>query len=188
MNEDQTLTNRLEGLEKKVDRYFGYLFQFLAKHVASDLELRKRVAEFFDTEPGHGYDPGGSPGDDSPDHQVFKVDADENGKFKFDPKRWDYKVGDELQWVSDTGRISIHLNEYEEGLPSPFEGLPVVKSEQDEDGKWRTKEIKVTSVFSEQERTARRLSGAGAAYYKYVVALQKDGEVLIDTSQNGTAC
>ena len=190
MYEDENLAKKLEKLEHKIDRFFGYLFRFLAQHVASDLKMRKRVAEFLEEKPDDPYE---KVRDDDPSVKVFGVDVNDQGDFEFNPPRWDYGTGSKLRWVSGTGKFSIHLNEYEDGLPSPFtrdnERQPVVRSESDPDGdKWKTEPVTVTSVFSEEERTARRLAGKGPAYYRYIVALQKDGEVYIDTGQNGFAC
>ena len=190
MYEDETLANRLEKLEHKIDRFFGYLFRFLAQHVASDLKMRKRVAGFLEEKPGDPYE---TVRDDDPSVKVFGVDVNDQGDFEFNPPRWDYATGSKLRWVSGTGKFSIHLNEYEDGLPSPFtrenERQPVVRSELDqEDNQWKTDPVTVTSVFSEQERAARRLAGKGPAYYRYIVALQKNGEIFIDTSQNGGLC
>lgn len=185
-------------MENKIDRLFHDLFRFLTEYISPDPNLRAALTSTITQASSSGDPPETAQEyesfskERSPGEKVFAIDVDSKGEFTYQPKEWNYAIGNTVRFVSKSGKFSIHVP-YQKELQSPFSNERVIRSnpEPDSDGVWKSKRTKITPVFSPAERVARQLTGARVAHFGYVIAVQrKDGEqqLFIDTTQQGSGC
>jgi hypothetical protein len=180
----QQILEKLDGLDKKIDRHIAYLISY----------LNAESAPPQDTVPG--------------DKKDFEITVDEKGVFSYQPSLpWQYRPGDQIRWLSKSGRLTVLIDGYPE-FSSPFDdptgrtGEPSASPEQNEiegrrfeaaqeDGKqiWSTRRVRVQSVFSEQERQIRRRVHTRPLLYDFTFEIRTGEELFVETVRNvGSMC
>jgi hypothetical protein len=136
----------------------------------------------------------------------FNVNV-QDGKFTFDPEQpWVYLPDDTVQWVSETGKMTILVGGHVE-YPSPFDDLrdsdePAHRKRRTSEIKgrrfetdeptemsagtqaipkrvWKTRAVKVRNVFPPRQQLLRRLAAAGSLKYDFTFEVTREDTKIV---------
>lgn len=170
MNKADEILQKLDNLDLKIDRLLGYMLEIENKDAADD--QRQRLEQSWDVT----------------STRVFEVDVENDQVSYGGPEKWTYRPGSSVQWISKTGKFTVKIQNNPE-LRSPFSGRRLIHSSKQPDGTWRTPVVPIEPIYSETEMLARTLAGKTMnREFRYVVAIEKGGEVFVDDEKTGTQC
>ena len=174
----QQVLDKLDALDRKIDRHVGYLTSYLGGDATPPP----------DTVPG--------------DRKEFKINV-ENGAFAYVPGLpWQYRPGDQIRWLSESGELTVFIDGSPE-FASPFDdpsGRAASGTGQTEiegrrfktqfvDNVWQTRQVRVQSLFSDQERQLRRRVRTPPLLYDFTFEIRVGDRVFVETVRSvGSMC